>query len=102
MFSVRLEPEPEAFEELVAELWEQGTAGITEGPGYLIAFFEHESGARGFGDPEPVAEVDWVQETHDAWPPLLVGERFFVVAPWREEPTPPGRIRLEINPGCNA
>ena len=43
--------------------------------------------------------MDWVQHTRDAWPPLLVGERFFVVAPWRAEPTPPGRLRLEINPG---
>src|SRR5205085_2494208 len=29
----------------------------------------------------------------------LVGEKFFIVAPWRTEPTPPGRFRLEINPG---
>jgi ribosomal protein L11 methyltransferase len=28
-----------------------------------------------------------------------VGQKFFVVAPWRREPTPPGRFRLEINPG---
>ena len=44
-------------------------------------------------------EVDWVQRTEEAWPPLLVGERFFLVAPWRKEATPAGRIRLEINPG---
>ncbi len=40
-----------------------------------------------------------MQHTYDAWPPLLVGEKFFVVAPWRTDPTPPGRFRLEINPG---
>jgi len=29
-----------------------------------------------------------------------VGEKFFVAAPWRTEPTPPGRLRLVINPGA--
>src|SRR5262249_23491203 len=43
--------------------------------------------------------TDWVRATEEAWPPLLAGEKFFVVAPWRTEPTPPGRFRLEINPG---
>jgi ribosomal protein L11 methyltransferase len=99
VYSVRLEPEPEEFEELLASLWEHGTAGVNEGHGYLIAFFEAESDAREFGEPVLEPEVDWIQHTQDAWPPLLVGERFFVVAPWREEPTPEGRIRLEINPG---
>jgi ribosomal protein L11 methyltransferase len=100
MFSVRLEPEPANYDALVADLWEHGTTGITEGHGYLEAFFENESDARHFGDPQPVEDVDWVQRTEDAWPPLLVGEKFFVVAPWRNEPTPPGRFRLEINPGA--
>src|SRR5204863_7377462 len=52
-----------------------------------------------FGAPVETPETDWVQATQDAWPPLFVGEKFFVVAPWRTEPTPPGRLRLEINPG---
>ncbi|HVN63236.1 MAG TPA: 50S ribosomal protein L11 methyltransferase [Candidatus Binataceae bacterium] len=99
MFSVRLEPEPEDFERLVAELWERGTSGITEGHGYLIAFFEDEADAREFGEPESVPDVDWVRETEEAWPPIEVGDRFFIAAPWRMELTPPGRIRLEINPG---
>jgi ribosomal protein L11 methyltransferase len=99
MFSVRAEPAPEAFDELVAELWEAGTLGIVEGDGYVDAFFEDEESARRFGDPRIEPEVDWVRRTEDAWPPLLVGRRFFRAAPWREEPTPPGRIRLEINPG---
>ena len=99
MYSVRLEPEPNEYDDLIARLWESGTAGINEGHGYLIAFFEEERDAREFGEPEDVPEVDYVQQTHDAWPPLLVGERLFVVAPWREDPTPPGRFRLEINPG---
>src|SRR5579884_3190580 len=99
MYSVRLEPEPGEFEDLVASLWEHGTAGINEGHGYLLAFFEDEEDARVFGEPEFVPEVDWVQQTYDAWPPVEVGDKFFVVAPWRDDPTPPGRFRLEINPG---
>jgi ribosomal protein L11 methyltransferase len=98
MFSVRIET-PNAFDELVASLWEAGTLGIAEGDGYIDAFFEDEEIARRFGEPRIEPEVDWVQRTEDAWPPLLVGERFFLAAPWRREPTPPGRIRLEINPG---
>src|SRR5579871_2302979 len=99
MYFVRLEPEPGDYDEVVAALWEKGTAGIVEGHGYLDAFFEEEEVARMFGEPHPSPEIDWVRQTEDAWPPLLVGERFFVVAPWRTEPTPEGRIRLEINPG---
>jgi ribosomal protein L11 methyltransferase len=99
MFSVRLRPEPGEYDNLVAALWEAGTAGIVEGDGYLEAFFEDAAAARRFGDPQTAPQTDWVRQTEDAWPPLFVGEKFFVVAPWRSEPTPPGRFRLEINPG---
>jgi ribosomal protein L11 methyltransferase len=97
MYSVRLRNGN--LDELVAALWEAGTLGIAEGDGYMLAYFEDEEIASRFGEPRLEPEVDWVQRTEDAWPPLLVGERFFLVAPWRKEPTPPGRIRLEINPG---
>jgi ribosomal protein L11 methyltransferase len=80
-------------------LWEAGTLGITEGDGYVDAFFEDADVASQFGVPELVVEVDWVAQTQASFPPLLVGEKFFVAAPWRTEPTPPGRIRLVINPG---
>jgi ribosomal protein L11 methyltransferase len=52
-----------------------------------------------FGEPMECDSTDWVQHTYDAWPPILVGEKFFVAAPWRTDPTPPGRFRLEVNPG---
>jgi ribosomal protein L11 methyltransferase len=99
MVSVRVEVEPERHDELVAELWEAGTLGIVEGDGFVEAFFGDQAAATRFGEPIEAAEKDWVQATEDAWPPILVGEKFFVVAPWRTEPTPPGRFRLEINPG---
>jgi ribosomal protein L11 methyltransferase len=101
MFSVRLEPAPEELDRVLADLWEAGTAGVIEGHGFVEAFFEQAEAARRFGDPQPVAQTDWVRHTQDAWPPLLVGEKFFIAAPWRREPTPPGRFRLEMNPGLH-
>jgi ribosomal protein L11 methyltransferase len=93
MYSVRVAPE------LLAELYEAGTTGIIDHDYELEAFFEDQETAARFGDPQPADERDWVQATHDAWPPALVGEKFFLAAPWNAEPTPPGRLRLEINPG---
>ena len=31
--------------------------------------------------------------------PQCVGARFFLVPEWRDDPTPPGRLRIEVNPG---
>lgn len=99
MYSVRLEPDPREFDALIAELWEAGTAGIVEGHGFVEAFFEDAEAAHRFGEPRLAPEADWVRQAQDAWPPVLVGERFYLVPPWRREPAPEGRIRLEINPG---
>ena len=99
MYSVRIEVEPEYGDGLLADLWEAGTLGVIEGYGFVEAFFSDAESALRFGQPRLAADVDWVRATQDAWPPLLAGEKFFVVAPWRTEPTPPGRFRLEINPG---
>ena len=99
MFYLRLEVEASATDALIAELWEAGTLGVVEGEGFLEAFFNDSEVAARFGTPLPAVERDWIKETEDAWPPILIGQKFFVVAPWRTEPTPPGRFRLEINPG---
>jgi ribosomal protein L11 methyltransferase len=99
MYFVRLHAEPDKLDTRSAELWEAGTLGIVEGEGTLDAFFESREVAARFGEPHEAPDTDWVRATEDAWPPLLVGEKFFVVAPWRTEPTPAGRFRLEINPG---
>jgi len=99
MVQVRIPVEPHAYDLLLADLLAAGTLGVTEGPGYVDAFFTDAAAAQRFGEPQPVPEVDWVAETQAAWPPLLVGEKFFVVPPWCDEPTPAGRFRLEINPG---
>lgn len=99
MVSVRIAVEPEDMDQMSARLYEAGTLGIVEGEGFLEAFFDDPETARDFGEPVASEEVDWEQRTRDAWPPTLVGSKFFLVAPWRTEPTPPGRFRLEINPG---
>jgi ribosomal protein L11 methyltransferase len=93
MFRVAVSPD------LLADLYEAGTAGIIDHDSWLEAFFDDRAAAERFGEPMPCDDTDWVQHTYDAWPPLLVGEKFFVVAPWRDDPTPEGRFRLEINPG---
>ncbi len=108
MFSLLLHPSPDSEDILIAELQECGTAGITEEDSGLRAFFESDRDAvsllqrfAGFS-PEPREEqpIDWERITREAWPPLLVGERFYLVAPWDEATrVPPGRLRLEIYPG---
>jgi len=81
--------------------------GITEEPGGLRAFFGDQAKAPellerfAHHQPElkPTEAVDWAQTARDAWPPLLIGERFYLVAPWSQDETPAGRLHLEIEPG---
>ena len=99
MVFVRIPVEPEQSELLAADLWEAGTLGIVEGPGYLDAFFKDADQAKPFGEPQQSADVDWVQQTRDSFVPLRIGTKFYIAAPWHTEPAPEGRHRLEINPG---
>jgi ribosomal protein L11 methyltransferase len=99
MYFVRIPVDRDDFDSLIESVWEAGTTGVVEGAGYIDAYFEERETAAQFGDPVEAPQTDWVQQTEDAWPPLLIGRKFFVVAPWRTEPTPAGRFRLEINPG---
>lgn len=92
-------PGDDAYDRLLADLWEAGTLGITEGDGFLDAFFADEAAARRFGDPRTEPERDWIGESEAAWPPIEVGERFFIAPPWSSAPTPPGRLRLTVTPG---
>lgn len=76
-----------------ADLWEQGCEGIQEeelpsGRILLRAFFEVDSDG-----------AEWIEATHQAWPPIEVGARFFLAPEWDPSPTPPGRLRLTIHPG---
>jgi ribosomal protein L11 methyltransferase len=105
--SILLTCDPSDEDLLIADLHEAGTTGITEEPGGLRAFFVDEPSARDLLDrfapfqPQLRHEknIDWEQVTRDAWPAMLVGERFFLAPSWNTDPTPRGRIRLEIHPG---
>lgn len=107
MFSLFLHCTPTEEDLITAELWEQDTAGVADEPGGLRAFFENDERVpamlQRFHRLAPrlrkESATDWEQVSRDAWPPMLVGERFFLVPPWRDDPTPPGRLRLEIYPG---
>lgn len=112
MFSLYLECRQEEKDRLVAELWERGSVGITEndlpvGACCLRAFFDDDNiaadllrefsawSARSQNEPPH----DWISEARTKLPPLSVGTRFFLVPEWRDDPTPPGRFRIEVNPG---
>ena len=104
MFSLEIEFDPDDRDILIAELWEQGSAGIVElSPRRLRAFFE--SGRRALLEQYPGSTVreeedrDWVQSARDLLQPMEVGARFYLVPEWRDDPTPAGRFRIEINPG---
>jgi len=107
LFSLLLDPPVELEDYLIADLWESGTTGIIEEEGRIRAFFEPPADTAQlllrFAEfaPELREEqpADWAQISRDAWPPLCIGERFFLVPPWCGEPTPSGRLRLEIYPG---
>jgi len=111
MFSLYLECKQEEKDRLIAELWDRGSSGITEsdvpaGTCALRAFFDDgESGAliREFAHwgarSEPELPRDWIAEARAKLVPVHVGARFFLVPEWCDDPTPPGRFRIEVNPG---
>jgi len=109
MFSLELESDGESKDILIAELWDHGSTGIVESdlPGgrcLLCAFFEDEADAVDLARRFPARiethpARDWVALSRANWEPLAVGARFYLVPEWRADPAPPGRLRIEINPG---
>ena len=107
MFSLLIQSLPDHEDYLIAELWQQGTAGIVEEDGRIRAFFDddHDSGplldlfAQFAPELRREPSVDWAEVSREAWPPMMIGRRFFLVAPWSNAPTPDGRLRLEVYPG---
>jgi ribosomal protein L11 methyltransferase len=104
MFSLEIEFDPDDRDILSAELWEHGSAGIVElSPARLRAFFEGDRKALLRQYPGAVLreeeERDWVQSARDLLQPMEVGERFFLVPEWRDDPAPAGRFRMIVNPG---
>jgi ribosomal protein L11 methyltransferase len=106
MFSLEIECDPDDRDLLIAELWEQGSAGIVELDAQRVrAFFEEQADRDTLLQMYPGAgfrveeERDWVQSARDLLQPLEVGERFFLVPEWRDDPAPSGRFRIAVNPG---
>ncbi len=106
MFSLEIECPPEERDLLIAELWEEGCAGISElDESRVRAFFEDGSDrARLLAlYPGAIARTeeprDWVQAARDLLQPIIVGQRFFLAPEWRDDPTPAGRFRITVNPG---
>jgi ribosomal protein L11 methyltransferase len=107
MFSLFLTASPGERDLLSAELWEAGATGITEETSGLRAFFDAPADpselAQRFSQYEPAMHEeehhDWVQHAQDQWQPFEVGERFYLVPEWRDDPAPAGRFRMTVNPG---
>lgn len=108
MQALILETSPEDKDRLIADLWERGATGFIEHEEasdriLLEAFFREPFPVHAYAAWnarwETVEEVNWVRLTMESFAPIEVGERFFVVPDWRDDPTPPGRLRLEIRPG---
>src|ERR1700691_5382348 len=106
VFSLEIESDADGRDMLIADLWEQGSCGIAEPDGhYLRAFFEDGADRGALVARYPGAAIrieedrDWVQSARDLLQPMEVGARFFLVPEWRDDPTPPGRFRIVVNPG---
>jgi len=106
MFSLEIECDPDDRDLLIAELWEQGSAGMVElSPVRVRAFFEDGIDRDQLLQLYPGStwreeeQRDWVQSARDLLQPMEVGERFFLVPEWRDDPAPAGRFRITVNPG---
>src|SRR6185312_9391276 len=106
MFSLEIESDADTRDLLIADLWEQGSCGIAEPEGHMVrAFFEDSAERDALIARYPGAAIrieeerDWVQSARDLLQPMEVGARFFLVPEWRNDPAPPGRFRVTVNPG---
>jgi len=106
MFSLEIDCDAEDRDVLIAELWEQGSEGIVEIDAWSVrAFFEDTADRKRLLDLFPGArerdeeQRDWVQHARDLLQPMEVGRSFFLAPHWRDDPTPPGRLRITVNPG---
>ncbi len=104
MYSLHIECDADQLDLLSAELWEAGTVGIRElSDGVIAAFETNERRAellqRFGGTWTQEDSTDWVEATHHAWPPRLIGNRIFLAPHWCTDETPAGRVRLVHNPG---
>ncbi len=106
MHVLRLDCRSAEKDRLIAELWERGTRGVIEEdrPGGVVGlrvFFDDRFDASEWGPArwEPAEDRDWAGVAQSQWEPVLVGAKFYLAPSWCADPTPPGRLRLEMQPG---
>ena len=109
MFSIDLDCRQADKDLTIADLWEAGSTGIIELEDWddvarLRAFFDDDARqselqTRFGGEVHPADNRDWVAFARKHLNPMEIGERIFVIPEWRDDPTPPGRIRVVINAG---
>jgi ribosomal protein L11 methyltransferase len=106
MFSLEIECGQDERDFLIAELWEQGSAGIVElDPRRVRAFFEENAGRERLAELYPGSRLreeeqrDWVKSAQELLQPIKVGERFYLSPVWRDDPPPEGRLVIKVNPG---
>jgi ribosomal protein L11 methyltransferase len=111
MFSIDLACTPEDKDITIAELWEAGCSGMIEldkaevdDAALLRVFFDDDARRselhhRFGGKIEPADTRDWVAFAHEYLQPMQIGRRIFVCPEWRDDPTPPGHIRIVVNAG---
>ncbi len=89
----------------IADLWEAGCTGIVElNDDVIRVFFDDDARQAGLltrfgGEAAPADLRDWVAFAREYLKPMEIGERIFVCPEWRSDPTPAGRIRIEVNAG---
>ncbi len=99
-FSVRLHCSEEDWEDLLAD-WSDDypIQGVVEDHGGSQVFFASAATAEKFAAAHSSTVELAPDQLHvwwDDWQPLLIGERFFLCPPDRDDPTPPGRLRLAM------
>jgi ribosomal protein L11 methyltransferase len=104
MFSIDIDSWQTDKDMLTAELWEAGCSGIVElGETWRVFFGDdarrNELRSRFGGEPQPADTRDWVEFAHRFLQPMRIGQSIFVCPEWREDVTPAGCIRIEVNAG---
>ncbi len=107
MFVLELQSTDSDRDFLIAELWDRGTSGIVELPGGLRSFFDDDGliaqltadFAAHHPEVSAVVDDDWIGFARAQTSPMEVGKSLFLAPEWRDDPTPEGRLRIQINPG---
>lgn len=98
-FLVRIPSPPDQRDSLLEQLQEAGTIGVLEQDDWVEAWFGDLAAASRFGDALLAPTTDWEAEYRSRWILRQVGDRIWLAPPWLDEPTPPGRLRINYRPG---